>query len=97
MNLQFDAADLQPIIDLAVTTALDRFQAEQGQLGGRLADTLQDTTGAPKAVRLPGYGKSPRQIRSPCGSGLSVESKHVPYDTCGAFGAGFPGYYMPWG
>ena len=39
MNVQFSADDLRPIVQVAVAEALERLQAEQARLNGRLAYT----------------------------------------------------------
>ena len=39
VRIQFDREDLQPLVALAVTEALDRLEAERAKFNGRLAFT----------------------------------------------------------
>jgi hypothetical protein len=39
MKIQFDNDDLRPLVELVVTEALDRIEADRAKTGGRLAFT----------------------------------------------------------
>jgi hypothetical protein len=73
LKIQFDREDLQPLVHMAVTEALDRLEADRAKLSGRLAFT------EPEAAVL--VGVKPHVLRDcrRCGElrGAKVGSKIV--------------------